>query len=442
MKKKLYIKTWGCQMNEYDSNKIINHLNINNEYVISSINEADVIIYNTCSVREKSKEKLFHELNKIKFIKKKNNELIVCVGGCVSLYEKENIFKRSNIVDIVFGPSNIDKIYYLIKNFNKKKRKKIINVSFSNIDKNINDCKFSVYKKSNSYVSIMEGCNKFCSYCVVPFTRGKEFFRTPEKIISEIYNLSLNGIKEVNLLGQNVNSYLSYFNNGKRCDFSNLLYLIAEINNIDRISFTTSHPNNFNKKIIDVYKYIPKIINYLHLPVQSGSDRILKLMNRNYTVEQYKKIIYEILSVRSNMLFGTDFIVGFPSENDDDFSLTLNLICDIKFSSSYIFIYSPRIGTKSFSMVDNVSYFDKKKRFLEIKERIKENSIFYNNKMLNTVQEIIIEGFSRKKNNLIYGRTNNNKIVYLSGNEKLFGKLVEVKIVEINNNCLYGKILF
>ncbi len=442
MKKKLYIKTWGCQMNEYDSNKIINHLNIYNEYVvISFIEESDIIIYNTCSIREKSKEKLFYELEKIKNLKKKNPELVICVGGCVSIYEKKNIFKRSDIVDIVFGPKNINNIYGLVNKFLENK-KKIIDLNFSKINKDINYCNFNIYKKSNSYVSIMEGCNKFCSYCVVPFTRGREISRSPEEIISEIYNLSLNGIKEVILLGQNVNSYYGFFSNGKKCSFSHLLYLVSEINNIDRISFVTSHPNSFDKNIIDVYKYVPKIINYLHLPVQSGSNRILKLMNRNYTIENYKNLVNEILSVRPNMLFGTDFIVGFPGENDNDFSLTLDLIYDIKFNNSYVFIYSPRNMTKSSYMIDNVDFIVKKKRLLKIRKIVSRNSIFYSSKMLNSIYKIIVEGISRKNKNIVYGRTDNNKIVYLLGDEYLLGKLIEVKIIEIKGNCLYGKKIY
>ncbi len=431
-------------MNQYDSNKIRTYLNIYGNYkLVYSLVNVDLIILNTCSVRQKAQDKLFFFLENIKNIKRNNKNLIIAVGGCVSVQEKENIFLRSNIVDIVFGPQTLYKIYDLILNFEKNK-KKIIDVDFDNIEKDVNitnNLNINLNRRSLSYVSIMEGCNKFCSYCIVPYTRGREISRSPENIISEICRLSLYGISEINLLGQNVNSYCGKFKNNKKCNFSCLLKLISKIKGVKRIKFTTSHPNNFNEELINMYKKSKKIINFLHLPIQSGSDKILKIMRRNYTVEFYKKIIQKILFIRKKMVFGSDFIVGFPTEDNRDFNLTMKLISDIKFDNSFVFMYSPRPYTKSFNFKDDVDILEKKERLYKINNLLYKNKLYWLNKMLNTKQSVLVDNFSRKIPNYLFGYTENNKIIYFKGNKKLLGKLVDIKITKLFNNYLYGNII-
>lgn len=362
-------------MNQYDSNKIVYYLNKFEKYIIvDSYDAADVIILNTCSVRHNAQEKLFHLLGRIQEYKNRKSNVIVCVGGCVSVQEKKNIFLRSRTVDIIFVPKNISKIYYFISQF-RLNHKKIIN--FDVVSEN--DYKYSntlLEKKFFSYVTITEGCNKYCTYCIVPFTRGKEVSRNPEIIIKEIKYLVNKGVQDINLLGQNVNSYISCYKNGFKCDFVDLLYNISEIPGVNRLRFTTSHPVNFTDKLIMAYKNIKQLVNYLHLPVQSGSNVILQKMHRNYTIELYQDIIKKILLVRPNMLFGTDFIVGFPGETEHDFNLTLKLVLEIKFDTSYLFIYSPRPGTIASNMKDNVSLLEKKSRLFKLQKLIKQN-IYY-----------------------------------------------------------------
>ncbi len=426
-------------MNQYDSNKIVYYLNKFEKYIIvDSYDAADVIILNTCSVRHNAQEKLFHLLGRIQEYKNRKSNVIVCVGGCVSVQEKKNIFLRSRTVDIIFVPKNISKIYYFISQF-RLNHKKIIN--FDVVSEN--DYKYSntlLEKKFFSYVTITEGCNKYCTYCIVPFTRGKEVSRNPEIIIKEIKYLVNKGVQDINLLGQNVNSYISCYKNGFKCDFVDLLYNISEIPGVNRLRFTTSHPVNFTDKLIMAYKNIKQLVNYLHLPVQSGSNVILQKMHRNYTIELYQDIIKKILLVRPNMLFGTDFIVGFPGETEHDFNLTLKLVLEIKFDTSYLFIYSPRPGTIASNMKDNVSLLEKKSRLFKLQKLIKQNIYYWNNRLLGTVQKVLVEGFVNKENNFMYGRADNNKIIYLTGHKKLLGNIITVKLVNLYYNCLYGVI--
>ncbi len=428
-------------MNHYDSNKIRVYLSYYDKYFfVNSLLEADIIIFNTCSIRQKAEDKLFFFLDKIKNIKKNNSNIIVAVGGCISVQEKENIFLRNNIVDIIFGPQTLHKIVYFISEF-KKKKKKIIDVEYLSIEKDIDfsyNFSANLNRRSLSYVSIMEGCNKFCSYCIVPYTRGREISRSPENIISEICRLSLYGIKEINLLGQNVNAYNGVFKNNSKCNFTCLLKLVSKIKGIKRIRFTTSHPSNFTDELINVYSKIKKIVNFLHLPIQSGSDRILKLMRRSYTIEYYKKLVKKILFVRKKMIFSSDFIVGFPTESEKDFKLTLNLISEIKFDSSFVFMYSPRPNTKSLNLLDNISLKEKKNRLYKINNLLNLNSIYWQNKMINTKQSILVENISKKNLGFYFGYTENNKIVYFKGNKKNLGKIINVKITKLYKNYLYG----
>ncbi len=429
-------------MNHYDSNKILNLLKINNNLIVDNYKDSDLIILNTCSIRKKSENKVFNFIEKLRSFKKTNSNLIICVCGCLSTHLKDKIFLRNNLVDIICGPQSIHKLNKLIYKFIKYK-KKIIYIKSSKIDKNY------IYNKDfdnnniklSTYVTIMEGCNKFCSYCVVPYTRGKEISRSPEKIIDEICYLSNNNIREINLLGQNVNAYSGTFDDGNLCSFSSLLNIISKIDKIKRIRFTTSNPYNFNNDIINCYKNIKKIVSYLHLPVQSGSNKILKLMRRRYNIELYKELINKILYIRPNMIFSTDFIVGFPGEKEKDFLLTLDLINELKFDHSYIFIYSPRPGTESFYMKDNIDLIEKKRRFKEIKLLIDNNIIYWNKKMLNNNYKILVEGYSKKDSKFLFGRTENNRKVYFIGNKNLLGKLINVNITDISNkNYLYGNL--
>ncbi len=443
MCKKLYIKTWGCQINEYDSNKIVNYLKKDNKYKLTPfINKANLIILNTCSVREKAHEKLFHVLGRIRKIKKLNYDLIVCVVGCVAVQEKKKIFYRSKgVVDIILGSKSLKKISKLVNIF-KKNKKKIIDVNLNKIERNVNSfINFSNSIKLSSYVPIMEGCNKFCTYCIVPFTKGREISRYPLDIKSEIMQLSINGVKEVHLLGQNVNAYLSYFPNGKICNFVQLLQFISDIKSISRIRFTTSHPSNFTDDIVACYKSNFKIVNFLHLPVQSGSNKILKKMGRNYTIEYYLELINKILKVRPLMRFSSDFIVGFPGETEKDFLLTLDLISKVKFDFSYSFIYSPRPGTKSYYMVDTISNLEKKKRLYEIQNLIYQNTLYWSKKMLNNIEIVLVEGISKKRNNFYVGRTDNNRIVNFLSNKNCLGDLINIKINKVYKNCLYGEVI-
>ncbi len=430
-------------MNKYDSNKIVSYLLSSSKkyHLVNSLLNSDIIILNTCSVRKKAEDKLFNYLNIIKKIKQIKNKLIVILCGCVATKEKEKLFNKFNIIDIICGTQNIKNIPLLIKKFIKNK-KKILNIKFINkIKKNVNFINNKNNFIYNTFITIMEGCNKFCSYCIVPYTRGKQISRLPEDIISEINYLVSKGICEINLLGQNVNSYCSYLSNKKKCNFSYLLNLISEINGIKRIKFTSSHPINFTKDIFLCYKNISKIVDYLHLPVQSGSDRILNIMRRNYNIDYYKNIIYKLLDIRPNILFGSDFIVGFPSENKYDFKLTLNLIKEIKFDNSYVFIYSPREKTKAFYMKDDISILEKKKRLYKIQKLLNKNYIYWSKKMVNSIQKILVEGYT-KRNNYYYGRCFNNKIVYFKNNENnLIGKIINIKIINNKKNLLYGIIL-
>ncbi len=434
-------------MNHYDSIKIINHLDYFNKYkFIESFNNSDIIILNMCSVRKKSEDKIFNFLKKLKIIKLNNPKLIVCICGCISQYTKNFFLKKFNIINIIFNSKYINNLHYLINKYLKYK-KKLIYLNNLNINYEYNT--ENLYIKKNylnnikvcSYVSIQQGCNKYCSYCIVPYVKGNQISRLPENIINEICYLSKNNVKEINLLGQNVNSYKSVFKNGNKCNFSDLLYLISNIKNIERIRFTTSHPVDFTNDIIECYKYINKIVNFLHLPIQSGSDRILKLMNRRYSVSFYKELVVKILSIRPNLTFSTDFIVGYPNESENDFLLTLDLINEIKFDHSYIFMYSPRPGTKSYKYNDNIDILEKKRRFLEVKRLIDNNFIYYNKKMLGNNYKILVEGFSKKNKKYLFGRTENNRKVFFKGNLKLLGNLIIVRIIKIKDNYLYGKLI-
>ncbi|MCR3754766.1 MAG: isopentenyl-adenosine A37 tRNA methylthiolase [Candidatus Westeberhardia cardiocondylae] len=440
MKKKFYIKTWGCKMNEYDSFKIIHLLQINNNYQLTQIpEEADLLLLNTCSIREKAQEKVFHQLGRWKEYKKNNPKVIIAVGGCVASQEGYYIQKRAYYVDIVFGPQTLHRLPNMIQYVINTKRK-VADVSFPKLEKfNIHN-KY-IITKPVSYISIMEGCNKYCSFCIVPYTRGKEISRSAKDILFEITQLAKQGTREINLLGQNVNAYRGIHDDGSICRFSELLRLISNIPGIDRIRYITSHPVEFTDDIIDVYRDIPKLVNFLHLPVQSGSDKILRLMRRFYTIKDYKNIIYKLKQIRPNIQISSDFIVAFPGENQEDFQKTMHLISEVDFDMSYSFIYSARPGTPAYNMKNIISDVEKKKRLYILQERILQQTIRFSRRMQGTIQSVLVEGVSKKYPEKIFGRTENNRIVSFKGKNSFIGKFVNVKISNVHSYSLSGNIV-
>ncbi|CAL4322832.1 tRNA-2-methylthio-N(6)-dimethylallyladenosine synthase [Buchnera aphidicola (Periphyllus testudinaceus)] len=439
--KKIHIKTWGCQMNEYDSSIIFKVLKKKFNCKKTNFPEkSDILILNTCSIREKAQEKLFHQLGRWKKLKNIKKKLIIAVGGCVATQEKKRIYKRAPFVDIVFGPKTIHHLPKMINLF-KKNEKKIIKIKENKLNK-FKFFKIHSKRKISAYISIMEGCNKCCSFCIVPYTRGKEISRSPEDIILEAEFLSNNGTKEIILLGQNVNSYKGKFIYGKNCKLSKLIQLISKIKKIKRIRFTTSNPMEFTKDLIKIYKKIPKLVNCLHLPVQSGSNKILKKMRRPYSISQYKKIIKKLKYIRPNIQITSDFIIGFPGETKKDFQKTLNLIKDIKFDMSFSFIYSPRPGTPAIRLNDNTSLKEKKNRLYILQKKINKNTNFFSKKMIGTTQEVLIEKSIYQKNkNKLFGKTQNNRIVIFKGPLNLIGKIVFVKIYKASLYKLKGTLI-
>lgn len=437
---KLYIKTWGCQMNQYDSSKIADIMgNKLNCQITKSVEDANILILNTCSIREKAQEKLFHQLGRWKILKKKNPEIIIGVGGCVASQEGKKILNRAYYVDIIFGPQTFHRLPQMIYRVRKFK-KYLIDISFPKIEK-FNFFPITKTKNVSAFVSIIEGCNKYCTYCIVPHTRGKEISRPYKDIILEIKNLSSQGVKEIHLLGQNVNAYNYFDNKNKRYfNFAKLLVLISKIDNIKRIRFTTSHPKDFSNELINIYKKLPKLVNFLHLPVQSGSDKILSLMKRRYNVSEYIHIINKIRSIRPNIQISSDFIVGFPGETKKDFKSTISLILDLDLDMSFSFIYSPRPGTPASKMKDNISILEKKKRLYLLQYYIKEQTKKFSLKMLNTIQIILVEGISIQKNKY-FGKTENNRIVFFISEKNYIGKFIYVKIIDTYIYSLYGKFI-
>ncbi|QJC37404.1 tRNA (N6-isopentenyl adenosine(37)-C2)-methylthiotransferase MiaB [Enterobacteriaceae endosymbiont of Donacia thalassina] len=437
---KLYIKTWGCQMNEYDSSKIADIMkNKLNCKITKSSKNANILILNTCSIREKAQEKLFHQLGRWKYFKKKNPEIIIGVGGCVATQEGKKILNRAYYVDIIFGPQTFHRLPQMIYKVRKFK-KYLIDISFPKIEK-FQFFPMTKTDKVSAFISIIEGCNKYCTYCIVPHTRGKEISRPYKDILIEVKNLSTQGVREIHLLGQNVNSY-NYVDNKrkKHYTFAKLLTLISKIENIKRIRFTTSHPINFSDELINVYNKIPKLVNFLHLPVQSGSDKILSLMKRRYNISDYVSIINRIKNVRPNIQISSDFIVGFPGETKKDFENTISLILDLDLDMSFSFIYSSRPGTPASKMKDNTNILEKKKRLYLLQDCIKQQTKKFSLKMVNTIQIILVEGISNQ-NNKYFGKTENNRMVFFTCKKNYIGQFIYVKIIDSYIYSLYGKFM-
>ena len=426
-------------MNVYDSEKIDHLLNKNlNSFSTNEIETADIIILNTCSVREKAQEKLFSEIGKYKKLKIKNPNLIIGVGGCVGSQEGKKIISREPLVDVVFGPQSLHKIHDLIKNKNLQK-KKIIDISMDAFDK-FDNLPMPYMGKVSSYISIMEGCNKFCSYCIVPFTRGEEISRPFTQIVEEVVKLSKLGTKEITLLGQNVNGYCAKENN-ESIEFSKLTNYLSLIKGIERIRFTTSHPKHFLDNEIDLIFNSEKMAKHVHLPLQSGSNNTLKSMKRGYTIEQYRKIVQKIKKKDPNISLTSDFIVGFPGETDVDFDETFATIEEFKFDQSFFFTYSPRPGTPSSLIRDSVPKELKQKRLKSLLELNKKHITEHNLKLLDKEELVIVEGQSKKNPNDLFGRTSSNKIINFPGKISMVGKIVNVKVNQLKTHTLSGLIL-
>ena len=436
---KLYIRTFGCQMNVYDSNKIEDILkNSHNLQLIKEVSKADVIILNTCSIREKAEEKLFHQLNIFKKLKEKNSNLIIAVGGCVASQEGELILKRAPWVNIIFGPQTLHRLPNMINDVIKNKKINI-DISFPEIEK-FDHLPEPTTKGACAYVSIMEGCSKYCSFCVVPYTRGEEISRPFNDIIEEIKILAKKGVKEVNLLGQNVNAYRGIMDDGENADLALLINIVSKINAIERIRYTTSHPLEFNDRLIQAYKDVPKLVSHLHLPVQSGSDKILGLMKRGYTAIEYKSKLKKLKAIRPDISFSSDFIIGFPGETDADFQQTMDLINDIKFDKSFSFIYSKRPGTPAASLNDNTSDTVKKDRLAIVQKALHKSTEKISQSMIGSVQKVLVEGVS-KKGNTLKGRTENMRTAHFIGQDNLIGKIVLIKITDGFDNSLLGELI-
>ena len=439
MTKKVYIKTHGCQMNEYDSAKMMDLLQEKENFEFANTeDEADLLILNTCSIREKAQEKVFHQIGRWRKIKEDKPELKIAIGGCVASQEGNEIIKRAPAVDIVFGPQTLHKLPELYKNKVRSKANQI-DISFPKLEK-FNYLPVAGKGEPSAFVSIAEGCNKYCSFCVVPKTRGHEVSRSIEDILNEVSALADKGTREINFLGQNVNNFKGTYK-GEKSSLANLIELASKIENIERIRFTTSHPHEFKDDLVEVYGKVPELVSHVHLPVQSGSDKILKLMRRRYNAEKYLSLIERIRAIRPDMSFSSDFIVGFPGETHQDFQETINIINKVKFDESYSFIYSPRPNTTASEMMDDVSLDEKKERLNILQSRLNQLSFGYSRKKVGTNQSCLIFGQSKRDPGQLQGRTICNRIVnFQSSKSDLVGQFVNIHIQEALTNSLRGKL--
>ncbi len=440
MTKKLYIQTNGCQMNEYDSDKMRDVLQASHGFeLIDDPKLADVLLLNTCSIREKAQEKVFSALGKWRKIKDKRPDVIIGVGGCVASQEGAAIQKRAPFVDIVFGPQTLHRLPQLLDEA-RSQHKPVVDISFPEIEK------FDALPEPKAdgvkaFVSVMEGCSKYCTFCVVPYTRGEEISRPLSDVLAEISSLAKQGVREVNLLGQNVNAYRGMMDDGEIADFALLLHYVAAIDGIDRIRFTTSHPVEFTDSLIEAFAEIPQLVDHLHLPVQSGSDNILKKMKRGHTAADYKETIRKLRLVRPNICLSSDFIIGFPSESDAEFEETMNFIEEIGFDLSFSFIYSQRPGTPAAELADDVPAEIKKQRLERFQQRINDMTTAISEAMIGSVQTVLVEGQSKKNPLQMQGRTENNRVVNFIGHPRLAGQFVDVLIAEALPNSLRGRLI-
>ncbi|KTC79317.1 (dimethylallyl)adenosine tRNA methylthiotransferase [Legionella cherrii] len=440
MAKKLYIKTNGCQMNEYDSTKMAEVLLQSHGLVKTEhVEEADVILLNTCSIREKAQEKVFSQLGQWREYKAKNPHVVIGVGGCVASQEGEDIIKRAPFVDIVFGPQTLHRLPALL-NERMEKKKPVVDISFPEIEK-FDHLPAPRAEGPTAFVSIMEGCSKYCSFCVVPYTRGTEISRPFDDVLAECYQLATQGVREINLLGQNVNDYRGMMENGDIADLALLIHYLAAIEGIGRIRFTTSHPLAFSDNLINAYAEVPELANHLHLPVQSGSDRILGLMKRGYTALEFKSKIRKLRKVRPDIRLSTDIIVGFPGETDKDFQDTMDLVHEIGFDTSFSFIYSPRPGTPAANLPDDTPMEVKKQRLQILQNRLLLNASRYSQSMVGSTQKILVTGHAKKDAQQLSGRTECNRVVNFDGPAHLIGQFVNVQINDALPNSLRGRLI-
>ena len=441
MAKKLFIRTFGCQMNEYDSDKMADVLNAS-EGVVKTDNpeEADIILFNTCSVREKAQEKVFHDLGRVRHLKQQNPNLVIGVGGCVASQEGAAIVARAPYVDVVFGPQTLHRLPQLIAE-RREKGKAAVDISFPEIEK-FDALPPAKVEGAAAFVSIMEGCSKFCTFCIVPYTRGEEVSRPFDDVLTEVAGLADQGVREVTLLGQNVNAYRGAMaGSDEIADLAMLIEYIAEVPGIERIRYTTSHPREMTQRLIDTYAKVPKLVSHLHLPVQSGSDRILAAMKRNYTALEYKSIVRKLRAVRPDISLSTDFIVGFPGETEEDYEKTMKLIDDVGFDASFSFIYSTRPGTPAAELPDDTPADLKTARLMRLQKRIDELAGAVSASMVGSVQRVLIEGVSKKNDAELAGRTDNNRIVNFVGNRRLIHTFADVRITSALPHSLRGEIV-
>ncbi|OHX13714.1 tRNA (N6-isopentenyl adenosine(37)-C2)-methylthiotransferase MiaB [Chromobacterium sphagni] len=438
--KKVYIKTFGCQMNEYDSDKMADVLGSTEGMVkTDNLEEADVILFNTCSVREKAQEKVFSDLGRVRPLKEARPDLIIGVGGCVASQEGDTIVKRAPYVDVVFGPQTLHRLPEMIR-AKRESGEAQVDISFPEIEK-FDHLPPAKVDGAAAMVSIMEGCSKYCSFCVVPYTRGEEVSRPFEDVLTEIAGLTAQGVKEITLLGQNVNAYRGLMADGEIADFALLLEYVHEVPGIERIRFTTSHPREFTQRIIDCYAKLPKLVSHLHLPVQSGADRVLMAMKRGYTALEYKSIIRKLRAIRPGLALSSDFIVGFPGETEADFEQTLKLVKELEFDFSYVFIYSPRPGTPAANLPDDTPHAEKVRRLEALNEVIEARGFEINQAMVGTVQRVLVENVSRRDAAMLAARTANNRVVNFIGHPRLLGQMIDVRITEARPHSLAGEVL-
>lgn len=438
---KIYIRTFGCQMSEYDSDKMVDVLREDQGLeVTDNPEEADVILFNTCSVREKAQEKVFSDLGRVQHLKKLNPRLVIGVGGCVASQEGEAIVKRAPYVDVVFGPQTLHRLPELIRR-RRDEGVSQVDISFPEIEK-FDNMPPSRVEGATAFVSIMEGCSKYCSFCVVPYTRGEEVSRPFEDVLTEVADLADQGVREVTLLGQNVNAYRGRIEGSDEiADFAMLLEYVHEIPGIERIRYTTSHPKEMTQRMVEAYARLPKLVSFLHLPVQAGSDRVLAAMKRGYTALEFKSVVRKLRAARPNLTLSSDFIVGFPGETEEDFQKTLKLIADVGFDTSFSFVYSRRPGTPAADLHDDTPQEVKLKRLQQLQALINEQAAAIAQGMVGTRQRLLVEGPSRRDPNELMGRTENNRIVNFEGPARLVGNMVDVIITQAFTNSLRGRVV-
>ena len=443
MQKKVFIKTFGCQMNEYDSDKMVDVLHEADGYVRTyTPDDADVILFNTCSVREKAQEKVFSDLGRVKELKRANPGLVIGVGGCVASQEGDAIVKRAPYVDLVFGPQTLHRLPAMLQQRRDSGRSQV-DISFPEIEK-FDHLPPAKVDGPTAFVSIMEGCSKYCSYCVVPYTRGEEVSRRFDDVLAEVAGLEAQGVKEITLLGQNVNAFRGEMADGEIADFALLIEYIAELDGIERIRYVTSHPKEFTQRLIDTYARVPKLVSHLYLPAQHGADKVLAAMKRGYTALEYKSIIRRLREVRPDIAISSDFIVGFPGETDADFEAMMKLIADIGYDNSFSFIFSPRPGTPAASLQDDTPHEVKQKRLVRLQAAIAENTRRISDAMVGTVQRILVEGPSKKDALQMQGRTENNRVVNFDAGPdgaRLTGRMLDLRITESYAYSLRGELV-